>query len=125
MSAAPRARSAATTPWRRPTLLVAIGTRAVCQSDCSGIGYPKVGAVINLNGDLDDLTHYNRTVPLAGDIGANLDRLIAALPEADAAERRQGGVACRLRGEEAAVGALQARRASPPPRRSTRSGSGG
>jgi 3D-(3,5/4)-trihydroxycyclohexane-1,2-dione acylhydrolase (decyclizing) len=64
------------------TLLVAIGTRAVCQSDCSGIGYPNVRAVINLNGDLDDLTHYNRTVPIAGDIGANLARLIAALPEA-------------------------------------------
>ncbi len=64
------------------TLLVAVGTRAVCQSDCSGIGYPKVGAVINLNGDLDDLTHYNRTVPIAGDIGANLALLIAALPQA-------------------------------------------
>jgi 3D-(3,5/4)-trihydroxycyclohexane-1,2-dione acylhydrolase (decyclizing) len=65
------------------TLLIAIGTRAVCQSDCSGIGYPKVGAVINLNGDLDDLTHYNRTVPIPGDIGANLARLLAVLPEAE------------------------------------------
>jgi 3D-(3,5/4)-trihydroxycyclohexane-1,2-dione acylhydrolase (decyclizing) len=64
------------------TLLVAIGTRAVCQSDCSGIGYPKVRAVINFNGDLDDLAHYNRTVPIPGDIGANLARLIAVLPEA-------------------------------------------
>jgi 3D-(3,5/4)-trihydroxycyclohexane-1,2-dione acylhydrolase (decyclizing) len=61
------------------TLLVAIGTRAVCQSDCSGIGYPKVRAVINLNGDFDDLTHYNRTLALPGDIGANLDRLNAVL----------------------------------------------
>lgn len=65
------------------TLLIAIGTRAVCQSDCSGIGYPNVAAVINLNGDLDDLTHYNRTVPIPGDIGANLARLIAAFPEAE------------------------------------------
>jgi 3D-(3,5/4)-trihydroxycyclohexane-1,2-dione acylhydrolase (decyclizing) len=64
------------------TLLVAIGTRAVCQSDCSGIGYPKVSAVINLNGDLDDLGHYNRTLPIPGDIGANLDRIVAALPAA-------------------------------------------
>ncbi|MCB1499120.1 MAG: thiamine pyrophosphate-binding protein [Bauldia sp.] len=63
------------------TLLVAIGTRAVCQSDCSGIGYPKVEAVINLNGDLDDLTHYNRTLPIPGDVGANLSRLVAALPD--------------------------------------------
>ena len=37
-------------------------------------------AVINLNGDLDDLTHYNRTVAIPGDIGANLERLVAALP---------------------------------------------
>lgn len=66
------------------TLLVAIGTRAVCQSDCSGIGYPKVTGVINFNGDIDDLTHYNNTQSIHGDIGANLDRLIAALGEADA-----------------------------------------
>jgi 3D-(3,5/4)-trihydroxycyclohexane-1,2-dione acylhydrolase (decyclizing) len=62
------------------TLLVAIGTRAVCQSDCSGVGYPKVTEVINLNGDFDDLGHYNRTLAIAGDIGANLDRVVAALP---------------------------------------------
>ncbi|HET7714243.1 MAG TPA: thiamine pyrophosphate-dependent enzyme [Bauldia sp.] len=65
------------------TLLVAVGTRAVCQSDCSGIGYPKVRAVINLNGDLDDLTHYNRTLAVPGDIGANLERLLAALPDGE------------------------------------------
>lgn len=63
------------------TLLVAIGTRAVCQSDCSGIGYPNVSAVINLNGDPDDLAHYNRSLPIPGDIGANLARLVATLPE--------------------------------------------
>jgi 3D-(3,5/4)-trihydroxycyclohexane-1,2-dione acylhydrolase (decyclizing) len=60
------------------TLLIAIGTRGVCQSDCSGIGYPKVAEVINLNGDFDDLTHYNNTLALAGDIGANLVRLVEA-----------------------------------------------
>jgi 3D-(3,5/4)-trihydroxycyclohexane-1,2-dione acylhydrolase (decyclizing) len=42
------------------TLLLAIGTRAVCQSDCSGIGYPKVEQVINVNADLADLAHYNQ-----------------------------------------------------------------
>lgn len=61
------------------SLLIAIGTRAVCQSDCSGIGYPKVTEVINLNGDIDDLTHYANTLTLAGDIGASLDRLLEAL----------------------------------------------
>lgn len=61
------------------SLLVAVGTRAVCQSDCSGIGYPNVAAVVNLNGDLDDLMHYNDTVALPGDIGVNLARLNAVL----------------------------------------------
>jgi 3D-(3,5/4)-trihydroxycyclohexane-1,2-dione acylhydrolase (decyclizing) len=63
---------------REATLLIAIGTRAVCQSDCSGIGYPKVREVISLNGDIDDLSHYNNTLGLAGDIGANLSPLIEA-----------------------------------------------
>jgi 3D-(3,5/4)-trihydroxycyclohexane-1,2-dione acylhydrolase (decyclizing) len=56
-------------------LLIAVGSRAVCQSDCSGIGYPKVRDVINLNLDADDVRHYNRTLALQGDIGAVLDRL--------------------------------------------------
>ena len=70
-------------------LLLAVGTRAVCQADCSGIGYPRLEALINLNADLDDLTHYNRTLGLRGDIGATLDRLLAALAgfELDAGKR--------------------------------------
>ena len=40
-------------------LLVVIGSRAVCQADCSGIGWPKVRAVINLNADPLDVQHYN------------------------------------------------------------------
>jgi 3D-(3,5/4)-trihydroxycyclohexane-1,2-dione acylhydrolase (decyclizing) len=55
-------------------LLIVIGSRAVCQSDCSGIGYPKVQEVININLDADDVRHYNRTLALQGDIGAVLDR---------------------------------------------------
>jgi 3D-(3,5/4)-trihydroxycyclohexane-1,2-dione acylhydrolase (decyclizing) len=61
------------------SLLIAIGTRAVCQADCSGIGYPRVTEVITLNGDLDDLTHYNATELLPGDIGLSLERLLAGL----------------------------------------------
>ena len=60
-------------------LLVVIGSRAVCQSDCSGIGYEKVKDVINLNGDLNDVSHYNRTIILPGDIGATLDELLLIL----------------------------------------------
>ena len=35
-------------------LLIAVGTRAVCQSDSSRTAYPNVQAVININADLDD-----------------------------------------------------------------------
>ncbi len=57
-------------------LLIAIGTRAVCQADCSGVGYPKAEAVININGDLNDLMHYANTVGLPGDITAVTAKLL-------------------------------------------------
>lgn len=60
-------------------LLVVIGSRAVCQSDCSGIGWPKVRHVVNINADPLDVQHYNRTVALTGDAGAVIDRLCDAL----------------------------------------------
>ena len=85
------------------TLLIAVGTRAVCQSDCSGIGYPKASEVINLNGDIDDLTHYANTLTLAGDIGANLDRLLEALESStgkDDAGRQAWLAACTDRKQE-------------------------
>jgi 3D-(3,5/4)-trihydroxycyclohexane-1,2-dione acylhydrolase (decyclizing) len=60
-------------------LLIVIGSRAVCQADCSGIGYKSAQAVININGDLADVTHYNHTLALPGDISAVAERLAAAL----------------------------------------------
>lgn len=63
-------------------LLIAVGSRGVCQADCSGLGYEKAQAVINLNGDLADAFHYNRTVALTGDIGAVIDQLLVALKSA-------------------------------------------
>jgi 3D-(3,5/4)-trihydroxycyclohexane-1,2-dione acylhydrolase (decyclizing) len=60
-------------------LLIVIGSRAVCQADCSGIGYKRAQAVININGDLADALHYNKTVALVGDIGAVAGRLAAKL----------------------------------------------
>ena len=56
-------------------LLIAIGTRAVCQSDCSRTGYPNVQQVININGDVDSAVHYGKTIPLIGDIKATLVEL--------------------------------------------------
>ena len=56
-------------------LLVAIGTRFVCQSDCSRTGYPNAKRVINLNGDLDDASHYAHTLALVGGIRRTLEKL--------------------------------------------------
>ena len=67
-------------------LLIAIGTRAVCQADCSGIGYPNAKAVININGDLSDLMHYANTTGLAGDISAVIKRLLKAIEDAGGGE---------------------------------------
>ena len=69
-------------------LLIVIGSRAVCQADCSGIGYKKTQAVININGDLADSLHYNKTLALTGDIGVIAERLAAKLEKAGAAENK-------------------------------------
>jgi 3D-(3,5/4)-trihydroxycyclohexane-1,2-dione acylhydrolase (decyclizing) len=63
-------------------LLIVIGSRAVCQADCSGIGYKNAKTVININGDLADVTHYNNTLALPGDIGVVATRLAAKLSTA-------------------------------------------
>ena len=60
-------------------LLIAIGTRAVCQSDCSRTGYPHVKKVININTDLNALMHYEDTVALLGDAKETLKALNSAL----------------------------------------------
>ncbi len=62
-------------------LLVAIGSRFVCQSDCSRTGYPKVKAVININTDVRDVTHYGKTVALLGDAAPTLRRLCAVVKD--------------------------------------------
>ena len=66
-------------------LLVVIGSRAVCQADCSGIGYKKARAVININGELADALHYNSTLALTGDIGVVCDRLAERVESSKAA----------------------------------------
>ncbi len=60
-------------------LLVVIGSRFVCQSDCSRTGYPNVKAVININTDVRDVMHYGKTVALLGDAAPTLRRLISVL----------------------------------------------
>lgn len=98
------------------TLLLAIGTRAVCQSDCSGIGYPLVEQVININADLVDLTHYNRTLALQGDIGAVVAQLLSALdtvPDEKAPARAAWLEGCAA-SKAAWKGFLRERQAVPP-----------
>ena len=60
-------------------LLIAIGTRAVCQSDCSRTGYPNVKRVININAEVEDATHYRHTQALVGDVRRTLIKLDQAL----------------------------------------------
>ena len=69
-------------------LLIVMGSRAICQADCSGIGYKNAQAVININGDLADALHYNKTVALIGDISAVANRLAAKLEAAGAAKSK-------------------------------------
>lgn len=66
-------------------LLLAVGTRSVCQADSSRTGYPNVRHVVNVNADLDAATHYARTSALVGDARLSL----AALVEAVKAETRE------------------------------------
>jgi 3D-(3,5/4)-trihydroxycyclohexane-1,2-dione acylhydrolase (decyclizing) len=60
-------------------LLIAVGTRAVCQSDCSRTGYPNVKQVININADLDDAMHYHFTLAFVGDVRRTLKKVNIAL----------------------------------------------
>src|SRR4249919_2138942 len=82
-------------------LLIVIGSRAVCQADCSGIGYKNAKAVININGDLADALHYNNTTGLPGDIGAVAARLAAKLEAAGAARNKRAWLqACATKKSE-------------------------
>jgi 3D-(3,5/4)-trihydroxycyclohexane-1,2-dione acylhydrolase (decyclizing) len=60
-------------------LLLAVGTRSVCQADSSRTGYPRVRHVVNVNADLDSATHYNETTALVGDAQETLGALVEAV----------------------------------------------
>jgi 3D-(3,5/4)-trihydroxycyclohexane-1,2-dione acylhydrolase (decyclizing) len=57
---------------READTLVVIGSRSVCQSDCSRTGFPNVRHVININTDIDAAMHYADTVALIGDAAETL-----------------------------------------------------
>ena len=75
-------------------LLIVIGIRAVCQSDCSGIGWPRARQVININADPVDVQHYNRTTALIGDAGVVLTRLTQAVSARTLVDRTAWHAAC-------------------------------
>ncbi len=60
-------------------LLIAIGTRCICQSDCSRTAYLNVEKVLNINAEIDSALHYANTLPLIGDIRLTLLRLLQEL----------------------------------------------
>ena len=60
-------------------LVIFVGSRGVCKSDCSGMGWPKAKYVININTDFDDVLHYNNTLALQGDAATVLKQLTRCL----------------------------------------------
>lgn len=81
-------------------LLIVIGSRAVCQADCSGIGYKSAQAVVNINGDLADVSHYNNTLALQGDITAVAERLTALIEAGGKVDKREWLAACEKKKAE-------------------------
>jgi 3D-(3,5/4)-trihydroxycyclohexane-1,2-dione acylhydrolase (decyclizing) len=75
-------------------LLVAIGTRFVCQSDCSRTAYLRVKQVININAEIEAAIDYNSdghlggSIALVGDIRLTLQQL---LQEMRRGRRKNGG----------------------------------
>ncbi len=81
-------------------LLVAVGSRFVCQSDCSRTGYPKVKQVININTDLHAATHYGDTIALLGDAATTLARLNDMLRDRKATGESDWFKVCREKQRE-------------------------
>ena len=63
-------------------LVVAIGARGVCQWDSSGTAWKRAKTIININSNLTDAGHYNRSVMLLGDAKQNLRIWITHLKDA-------------------------------------------
>jgi 3D-(3,5/4)-trihydroxycyclohexane-1,2-dione acylhydrolase (decyclizing) len=83
--------SCANAAMEEADVLVVVGSRAVCQSDCSRTGYPRVCHVININTDPTAALHYARTLAFVGDAAPTLAELnrrlrarVAATPAATA-----------------------------------------
>jgi 3D-(3,5/4)-trihydroxycyclohexane-1,2-dione acylhydrolase (decyclizing) len=66
-------------------LLLAVGTRFVCQSDCSRTAYLRLKQVININAEIESAInynsdeHYGSSIALVGDIRLTLQQLLQEL----------------------------------------------
>jgi len=78
-------------------LLVAIGSRFVCQSDSSRTAYPNAKQVIHINTDARDALHYGKTIPLVGDAAATLRKLNNRLKEKLAGRSKVDGESAWLK----------------------------
>jgi 3D-(3,5/4)-trihydroxycyclohexane-1,2-dione acylhydrolase (decyclizing) len=96
-------------------LVIVVGSRAVCQADCSGTGYEKAEAVINLNGDLSDAMHYNRTIALVGSIDAVIENLVATLEKSGGAHKNKAAWLETCSEQKERWGALRKERLEGPP----------
>ena len=92
-------------------LLIAVGTRAVCQSDSSRTAYPNAKRVIHINADVFDATHYNHSLALLGDIRLTLAELNRMLHPGEA---KQTGWIQQCAEQKAAWGAFKAERYASP-----------
>ena len=72
-------------------VLVVLGARAVCQSDCSRTGYPGVREVVNINADPATATHYANTTALVGDLERTLEALCDELDRLPGGGDRSAG----------------------------------
>ncbi|MEW6528189.1 MAG: thiamine pyrophosphate-dependent enzyme, partial [Spirochaetota bacterium] len=57
-------------------VVVVIGTRAVCQWDCSGTAWKKAQTIINFNINPNHAFHYNKCISIVGDAKLNLMQFI-------------------------------------------------
>ncbi len=64
-------------------LVIAVGTRGVCQWDSSGTAFKKAKKIININCDYNDLGQYNNSVRIQGDAEEVLLKLIELLKNAE------------------------------------------
>lgn len=84
-------------------LLIAIGSRFVCQSDCSRTGFMNVQHVVNINTDIDSATHYGKTTAFVGDATATLKLLLNSLKKIgtkSAKDNSEWMVACKQKKDE-------------------------